>query len=107
MLDQEVTVVRTPLSVTDRYNNRAAGAPRRTVYRGRLEDAGGTEDVGGSSRATTIREWLVFLPRDADVAASDILEVDGVSYEVISPPQQGRGHGRMTHVEIRARRIAG
>lgn len=73
-------------STTDDYNN---VVPNDTVvdtkeYPCRLEQGPSIELTIGAN--TQITNWIIYLPPDADVKGTDVLEVDALKYEVIGPP---------------------
>ena len=109
MLSQAVTIVRNSEGpAVDEYGNPKPGEAGRSTLRGRLEPAGGEELT--ADRQTAIGEWRLFLGPDADglLDASDRIEADGLTFDVIAPPARFTdARGRLHHLEVRLRHIRG
>lgn len=105
LMDRTVTVRRYPESERGAYNSPQAGDPVDVVYPGRLEPTTGVELT--QDRGTVLADWILYLPDDADVVASDQVIIDDVTYEVVGPPARGTGIGRIDHIEARLRHVTG
>jgi hypothetical protein len=101
LMDQTATVLRSPDTVSERYNDPSGGTPIEAEYPCRLEQTTSQEITLG--RATQISDWILFLPWNADLKADDVVRVGGLTYEVVGPPIQARTVGRVDHVEARLR----
>jgi hypothetical protein len=73
-------------STTDDYNNVVVNdtVVDTKTYPCRLEQGPSTEITLGAN--TQISNWVIYLPPDADVKGTDVLEVDSQKYEVLGPP---------------------
>lgn len=56
-----------------------------------------SEDVVDQNRTTT--RWRIFLGPDADLAATDRIEWDGLTYEVDGDVERWKRRGRLHHLE--------
>jgi hypothetical protein len=104
-MDQTAVITRPAAIGGGRYNAGPGGDPVEKTYRCRLEQSVANELV--DDRATQISEWILFLPHDADIRASDLVAIDDLNYEVIGPPEAARTRGHVNHLEARLRFVKG
>ncbi len=73
-------------STVDDYNNEIANDTVIDTkrYACRLQQSPSKEITVGAN--TQITNWVIYLPPEADVRGTDVLEVDGQKYEVVGPP---------------------
>jgi hypothetical protein len=88
-------------TVTDDYNNevRDPNNPTVATYPCRLEQTPSMEITVGAN--TQISNWVIYLPPDADVKGTDVIQADGVTYEVLGPPMANRSPIMVHHQEAR------
>jgi hypothetical protein len=79
------------------YGDLERGVESSVVYRCRLEQVTGTEVT--VNRSTQISNWVLYLPPDADVKASDTVKVSDTTYEVVGPPIAHKTPLTTTHIE--------
>lgn len=97
-----VTVVRAPLT-TDRYGNeqRDWSNATRTDYRAWIEHRSGDEET--EDRDTAVTQWLLILPRTADIVYTDRVEYGSRVFEVVSLPDTKHTPRGVSHIECTLR----
>lgn len=115
MMNDQVTILRAPVVTSTRYGSRSRGErdwshAERTAARANVQPGTATEaEAAGDGRdavTTSIRVWL---PRGTDVLATDRIEWDGRTWEVLGEPQRfdpPRGT-RLAHVRLTAQQVTG
>jgi hypothetical protein len=101
-----VVIVSPVLGELDEYNTPDESALSRRQYDGWLTQTTATELRG--DRQTEVIQDVLFLPGDAVVEATDRIEVDGKTYEIIAEPLRARRPqepDEIHHIEVRLRRI--
>ncbi|MFI5839452.1 head-tail adaptor protein [Catenuloplanes sp. NPDC051500] len=93
-----ITRLRAPLA-GDGYGNERPdwSAATSTPYPADVQPASSTEDVVDEQR--TVTRWRVWLPRTADLLASDRIEWDGQTYEVEGDVERWKVRGWLHHLE--------
>ena len=98
LLSQTATRLR-PTVNTDAAGAQVEAGTTAAAYACRLERRStSTGDVAGGTVETG--SWVLYLAPDADVKASDRVEVDGVEYEVIGDPHPVQSPRGTHHVEV-------
>lgn len=99
LLTQTVTVKHRSDGAVDRFNNPSDVFDAGTVYRARLEQATGDEQM--TDRSVQTSDWLLFLPPEAVIGGRDRVEADGSTFEVVGPPVVQRTPRGAHHIEAR------
>ncbi|GAB7039706.1 MULTISPECIES: phage head completion protein [Catenuloplanes] len=97
-LRDRITRLRAPL-IADGYGNQGPDWPAAVtaVLRASVQPASSTEDVVDEQR--TVTRWRVWLPRTADLLATDRIEWDGQTYEVEGDVEHWKDRGQLHHLE--------
>ena len=105
-LTETFTVIR-PGEKTDALNNKVADweNPTRVSYPAKLQRLDVAELIAGEQ--TPVSHWLVFLPPEADVRATDRGEADGKTFELVGPPEVLRTPQGIDHLEARLTLVEG
>lgn len=108
LMVHDVTVVRAG-SVETRYGDDVKdwSAATETTVKGWVSQGDRVEDV--DSREAQSRSFTVFLPADTDVTGLDRLVWEGLTLEVVGPPNWA-WNPRMNavhHIELTAREVTG
>lgn len=96
LLSETVTVIR-PGETIDEYGDVVPGGETRVDYPGRLEQLSTDELL--RDRDTIVADWRVFLPPDADIAATDWVEGRGHVFHVNGLPMEHRTPRGPHHIE--------
>lgn len=98
ILRDSVTRLRAPLT-SGGYGNqkRDWAAATSTSYPAAVQPVSSAEEVVDQVRTAT--RWRLFLPRSADLLASDRIEWDGGTYEVEGDVERWKRFGRLHHLE--------
>jgi hypothetical protein len=105
LFDQTLTRIRDPKTGRGRYGSAEGGTLDEEDYPARLEQTQSTEVL--VDRDTVRVDLIVFTVPDADITATDLVEVDGVTYRVVGKPQPAPGSPGAAHLEIRLQRFDG
>lgn len=107
LLNRTVTVQRRAVTDTDVYGNDTVELTSVAIVNGYIEQTDAAEVT--IDRTTYTTTHLVMLDAGTDVRGGDRLVCDGVSYEVIGPPDRPYNpRARATsHIECRARVVTG
>lgn len=97
-LPDTVTVLRPGASTTNAEGDSTA-TDSETEYPGWLQQTEATEVNNGRTVLTS--GWLLFLPADADLRASDRVRVDDNTFEVVGLPNRLTTPRGVHHIEAR------
>jgi head-tail adaptor len=97
LLRTGITVLRAA-KVTDRYGTVTLdwANPTRTDMRAEVQPRSSSENEAG--RSLEVIDAVVYLRPDVDLKASDRVQIGGVIYRVVGPPQQVKRLGRPHHL---------
>lgn len=110
--DDEIVIVRVPYleSTTDGvyagsqltrdWDNAERSEPLRASLQPR-----GLSDEDTDSQQRTVTRWNLQVPGDPDLLATDVVECDGVTYEVVGDVGRWKRGGRVHHVEAVLERV--
>lgn len=97
--DFEVTIRRETGSATDRYGNLVtSGAATETLTSAWLEQSTTAEDL--EDRDTRVSSYLLVLPPEADLLATDTVIYNAESYRVAGKPRKVYNSRGLHHVEV-------
>jgi hypothetical protein len=108
LLTRDVTLIhRAQAGEADAYGNSSWAETGRTRTKCYLEQLPGGREIT-IDRQTQIAEALLVLPGGTGLEGSDHVEVDGVTYEVLGPPNRVHVPGSGEHhVEANLRAVTG
>lgn len=106
LLSEAVQIIPTSDGVVDEYNVETSVEGVPVTYRGRVEQRSATErtDTGD----VQMSDWVAYLEPGAQVTGRDIVVYGGARFEVVGPPNhQSSPFGRLGHIELSLRHVAG
>lgn len=105
LLDQDVTVIAQGASTRDTEGRDTTPWTDQATYKGRAEQLKGTENI--TPPGAQVGDWIIFLESAAVLDGKNRLRVDGVTFELVGPPERHRIPQRgVHHVEALARVVS-